>query len=72
MFKSAAQVPDPGAPHPRPIPSLPTLTPPTPTPNPNQQELMRLNVFKGAASLVNSEDLVGRVKIPIHNLAEVG
>lgn len=36
-----------------------------------QQELMRLNVFKGAASLVNAEDFIGRCKVSLDELSEV-
>lgn len=32
---------------------------------------MRLNVFKGAASLVNAEDFIGRCKVSIDELSEV-
>lgn len=47
-------------------------TPYTPSrPPPPKQELMRLNVFKGAAALVNAEDFIGRCKIAISQLAEV-
>lgn len=35
------------------------------------QELMRLNVFKGASNLVNAESFIGRCKISINTLAEV-
>lgn len=36
----------------------------------NAKELMRLNVFKGAASLVNAEDFIGRCKVSIDELSE--
>lgn len=32
---------------------------------------MRLNVFKGAASLVNAEDFIGRCKVSLDELSEV-
>lgn len=35
------------------------------------QEMLRLNVFKGASELVNAEDLVGRCRIAIQEAAEV-
>ncbi|KAL4424271.1 hypothetical protein ABPG75_001572 [Micractinium tetrahymenae] len=36
----------------------------------NAKELMRLNVFKGATSLVNAKELVGRCAIQVADLAE--
>ena len=50
--------------------SAPILPPACGRPAP-QQELMRLNVFKGAASLVNAEDFIGRCKVSLDELSEV-
>lgn len=47
----------------------PHTTPPPPLGA--TQELMRLNVFKGATSLVNAKELVGRCALPLGDLAEV-
>jgi hypothetical protein len=47
-------------------------TPPTHgTPSTHTQDLLSLNVFKGAANLVMSKDLVGRCRLHIAEAAQV-
>ena len=43
----------------------PSLTPPC------AQELLRLNVFKGASNLIGAKDFIGRCKVAINEMADV-